>query len=77
VLDANGRYGLELIRQIQADEGLRGVPVLLVSNYEDAQREAAQAGARPGFGKGALGQPHMLARVRPFLAESEGAPLPG
>jgi two-component system chemotaxis response regulator CheY len=77
VFDANGRNGLELIRQIQADEGLRPVPVLLVSNYDDAQREAVQAGARPGFGKAALGQPHMLARVRPFLADPDGGHPPG
>jgi CheY-like chemotaxis protein len=74
--DGDGRYGLELIKQVQADECLRQVPVLLVSNYEDAQREAVQAGAKPGFGKAALGQPYMLARVRPFLADEAGGREP-
>jgi hypothetical protein len=41
---------------------------MLISNYEDAQKEAQAAGAVAGFGKAALGQPAMLDRVRPYLA---------
>jgi CheY-like chemotaxis protein len=67
IFDADGSSGLELIRAVKADEQLRTVPVMLVSNYEDAQTEAVQAGATLGFGKAALGQPHMLARVEPYL----------
>lgn len=66
-LDADGSSGLELIRAIKADEQLRDVPVMLVSNYEDAQKQAVQAGATVGFGKAELGQPHMLGRVQPYL----------
>jgi len=68
VFDANGDSGLDLIRRVKADEALRATPMLLVSNYADAQREAVEAGAEPGFGKAALGRPEMLDRVRPFLA---------
>jgi two-component system, chemotaxis family, chemotaxis protein CheY len=67
--DADGDAGVDLIRQIKADDALRTTPVLLVSNYADAQREAVKAGAAPGFGKAALGRPEMLDRVRPFLAD--------
>jgi two-component system chemotaxis response regulator CheY len=67
VFDADRGSGLDLIRHIKADADLRDVHVMLVSNYEDAQEEAVAAGAVPGFGKAALGQPHMLGRVRPFL----------
>jgi two-component system chemotaxis response regulator CheY len=67
VLDSTGRPGLEVVRAIQAEEQLREVPVMLVSNYEDAQAEAVREGAVPGFGKASLGQPHMLARVEPHL----------
>jgi CheY-like chemotaxis protein len=67
VLDADGSSGMDVIGAIQAEESLRSVPVMLVSNYEDAQAEAVQTGAVPGFGKAALGQPHMLARVKPYL----------
>ncbi len=67
ILDADGSSGLELIRAIRADEQLRDIPVMLVSNYEDAQEQAVQAGATAGFGKAALGQPHMLVRVQSYL----------
>ena len=57
----------ELIKELQADEELRAVPMMLVSNYEDSQAEAVKHGAKPGFGKAALGQPRMLSRVKPLL----------
>jgi two-component system, chemotaxis family, chemotaxis protein CheY len=66
-LDADGSSGVEIVKQIKADEQLQPLPVMLVSNYDYAQNEAIEAGALPGFGKAALGQPHMLARLRPLL----------
>ena len=67
VLDADGDSGVELIRRLKADDQLRTTPVLLVSNYADAQEEAVAAGAEQGFGKTALGRPEMLASVRAIL----------
>jgi CheY-like chemotaxis protein len=67
VFDADGSSGLDLIRAIKTHEQAPEVPVMLVSNYDDAQAEAVQAGAVKGFGKAALGQPHMLARLEPLL----------
>jgi CheY-like chemotaxis protein len=68
VFDANGASGLDLIKLVKADPQLQSVPVMLVSNYDDAQAEAVAAGAAVGFGKAALGRPQMLERVKPFLA---------
>ena len=67
VFDYDGSSGADLIRRLKADESLRSVPVMLVSNYADAQREAVEAGAEPGFGKASLGRPEMIDKVRPFL----------
>jgi CheY-like chemotaxis protein len=67
IFDRDGSEGLDFIRQLKADEKLRSVPVMLVSNYPDAQEQAVGAGAVPGFGKASLGQPDLLERVRPFL----------
>ncbi len=67
VLDHDGSSGLDLVGRIKADPQLAGVPVMLVSNHEDAQREAVAQGALAGFGKAALGQPHTLARLRAAL----------
>jgi CheY-like chemotaxis protein len=67
LMDTDGASGIELIMQMKADEALRNIPVMLVSNYEDVQHDAVQAGAVPGFGKAALGQPRMLERVSSIL----------
>src|SRR5262245_4421151 len=72
VFDHDGSSGLELIRRLKRDEALRSVPVMLVSNYADAQAEAEKAGATPGFGKANLGRAEMLDRVRPFLGDANG-----
>jgi PleD family two-component response regulator len=70
VFDADGGSGLDLIRRLQGDQELKATPVMLVSNFDDAQAEAVKAGAAPGFGKAALGRPQMLARVAPYLGEA-------
>ncbi len=67
VFDADGASGLEFIRAIKEDDGLRSIPVMLVSNYEDAQAQAVRAGAVLGFGKAALSHPQASARIEPFL----------
>jgi len=69
LLDADGSPGLDLIRAMQAEAALRPVPVMLVSNYEEAQAQAVTAGARPGFGKAGLTDPATRERLRPFLGE--------
>jgi PleD family two-component response regulator len=69
VYDADGSPGLELIRQVKGDEALKQTPVMLVSNYDDAQREAVAAGALPGFGKASLGAPQMVNRVKGVLGK--------
>ena len=69
VFDADGASGVDFVRRLKADDELRTIPVVLVSNYADAQAEAVAAGAAPGFGKAELGRPAMLERVRPFLGE--------
>jgi CheY-like chemotaxis protein len=51
VLDSDGSSGLDIIRAIKAEPDLASLPVMLVSNYEDAQSEAKSLGALPGFGK--------------------------
>jgi CheY-like chemotaxis protein len=54
VFDGDGTPGVDLIRAIKADPKLAAIPVMLVSNYQDAQAEARALGALPGFGKADL-----------------------
>jgi CheY-like chemotaxis protein len=67
VLDRDGASGVEVVAQIKADPPLRQVAVMLVSNYDNAQAQAMEKGALPGFGKAALGEAHTLARLEPLL----------
>jgi two-component system chemotaxis response regulator CheY len=70
VLDWTGESGLDFIRQVKADAALASVPIMLVSNYEDAQQQAVADGALPGFGKAAMSQPETAARLRDILQPS-------
>jgi two-component system chemotaxis response regulator CheY len=67
ILDYDGRSGLDFIARLKADEQFQSLPVMLVSNYTDAQAEAARSGALPGFGKSQLTSPTTVARLRPLL----------
>ncbi|PQO44868.1 response regulator [Blastopirellula marina] len=66
-LDRDHSDGIELMQTIKEDEQLKDVPVMLLSNYEDAQAAAEEAGAVPGFGKLALGKETTLKKLEPFL----------
>ncbi len=59
--------GVELIRQIKVDPRLADVPVMLLSDYAEAQQEAVAAGADPGFGKAELDCDETRAKLAAFL----------
>ncbi len=64
-LDRDGSSGIDLIAQLLEDAP--SVPVMLVSDRADAQAEAVEKGATPGFGKSALGSPETDRRIRAVL----------
>lgn len=59
---ADGGSGIELIRSLR-ETGV-DVPLMLVSDHDDAQEEAVAAGAARGFGKSALSEPATLELIR-------------
>ncbi len=63
--DADGASGLDTVQAIAAGDG--APPVMLVSNFDDAQQQAVKAGALPGFGKGELGSPATTEKLTPHL----------
>jgi two-component system chemotaxis response regulator CheY len=65
--DRDGVPGTELIRSLKADPALAAVPVMLVSNYAEAQQEAVGLGAVPGFGKAELGTEKAVEAIRAAL----------
>lgn len=50
-LDRDYSDGIEILKQIKADEALATVPVMLITNYAEHQDAAVALGARRGFGK--------------------------
>ncbi|MFO0909487.1 MAG: hypothetical protein U0794_14225 [Isosphaeraceae bacterium] len=71
VTDADGTRGLDLIRQLKADPDLAQVPVMLVSDYAEAQQEAQANGALAGFGKSSLHAEETRQRVLDALNVSK------
>ena len=67
IIDRDGSSGLELIRAIKADPELAELPVMLVSNYGDAQADAVAIGALRGFGKVELRDPATRDRIAEVL----------
>lgn len=66
-LDADYSDGLAVVRAIKTDASLATTPVMLVSNFPDAQAAAVSAGAEPGFGKAELSLPATREKLVPFL----------
>ena len=54
VFAANGEEGVAFIQRLRGAQHDDAPPVMLVSNYDDAQDAACAAGAVRGFGKNAL-----------------------
>jgi two-component system chemotaxis response regulator CheY len=78
VNDSDGAPGLELIRSMKSEPDLAGLPVMLVTDYPDVQKEAETLGALPGFGKSALASPTTRARLEAvLLSPSQPARGPG
>lgn len=53
-LDADYSDGMEILRMIKSDPALTDTPVMIISNFQEAQQAAVDAGAVPGFGKAEL-----------------------
>ena len=68
ILDATHEEGLAVVKAAAE----HGTPVMLVSNYDDAQEAAVAAGAKKGFGKAKLTDSSTTSLLREAL-EDESA----
>ncbi len=66
-LDADYSNGLELVRRLKASPTLNATPIMLVSNYPEAQAAAIADGALPGFGKAELHAAETKSRLQNAL----------
>jgi len=67
ILDADGSMGMDLLRELKGDPRTQSIPVMLVSNYHDAQQAAIEQGALPGFGKANLNTAATIAELSKVL----------
>lgn len=68
-LDRDYTDGMEVIKAIKADPEVGSVPVMLVTNYDEHQEAAMDAGCVRGFGKLAIADPSTKELLQPFLGE--------
>lgn len=68
-LDQDYSDGLEIIKQIKADNKLAAMPCMLITNYPDQQQVAVAAGAEYGFGKKELYAAETHVRLAKFLTQ--------
>ena len=71
VTDRDGSSGVELIKTLKAHATASLVPVMLVSNYPEAQQQAEAFGALPGFGKSDLSSSGVSDRLQRLLNIAE------
>jgi CheY-like chemotaxis protein len=69
LMESDGSPGLQLIEAIKANPQFRGVAVMMISDYQDCQEQAVEAGAVPGFGKSALHEPATVELLKVHLEQ--------
>ena len=68
LFDRDGSEGMDVVSDLKANDQTSEMPVMIVSNYEDAQVAAVEAGAVRGFGKSALDSDATLEILKTYLA---------
>jgi PleD family two-component response regulator len=67
VFHHDGSEGFDLISAIKSDLQLKGIPTMLISDFDDYQQRAIEGGAEPGFGKKTLRSPETRQRLSKHL----------
>ncbi len=68
ILDADGTAGMAILYELKSQPSTADVPVMIVSNYLDAQNSAVESGAIRGFGKSELNKPATREMLAKYLA---------
>lgn len=66
-LDIDYTDGTVLVEAMQKDSSLRQIPIMLISNYPEYQKEAVVLGAVPGIGKLEYGKESAFEKVSRYL----------
>ncbi len=68
LLDRDSTEGMKVIEQIKSDPKLAATPIMMITNFEDHQALAMEAGCVRGFGKLAIGDPATVKLLAEYLA---------
>ncbi len=64
----DGKSGIELIKQLNENDKVPPkTKLMLITNYEDAMKEAMKHGAVRGFGKSKLNHPDTISLLKQYL----------
>lgn len=66
-LEADSSHGIDVLKRVKSDSQLADTPVMLLSNFPEAQEAALKVGAEPGFGKAELDLPETVEKLARFL----------
>ncbi len=66
-LDYDYSDGIEILKHLKSDAQFRDIPVMLITNFEEHQASAIEAGALRGFGKLQLDSPDTTQRLADIL----------
>ena len=64
ILDADNSAGMDVLASLKLNPSSAEMPVMIVSNYDDAQKRAIEKGAVAGFGKADLDSEETLAKLK-------------
>lgn len=67
ILDADGSPGMDVLASLKSEASTSEIPVMVISNFAEAQENAVAAGAVQGFGKTALSEPETVAALQKYL----------
>ena len=68
IFDSNAESGLDFIEKYYSKKASAS-PIMLVSNFEQSQKDALKLGADLGFGKSALTSPGTLLKLKKHLLD--------
>ena len=70
LLDADGSAGMDVLTSLKLNPSSAEIPVMIISNFQDAQDLAVENGAVAGFGKSALDSEETLTMLKQYLGDT-------
>lgn len=65
---ADGSEGIELHSRVRDNPAVRPAPIMMISNFKEAQERSVFAGGVPGFGKNSVFDPSTRELLSQYLA---------